>query len=150
MSRSRQRVEVLRQISAIREISKRLAEAKCVAANRDAMLAKDKQQQQQDYLNEAVSGWEDAMAAQYFDPDGTIFWGHAINQASLAVDVAASDTEQCAAILEHAEKHMAGMIANVRSADTLLTKARKKYSYDVENRHLAEQADQITRLEMRR
>jgi hypothetical protein len=150
MNRSRQRVEVLRQIAGIRAISTRLAEAKCVAANRDVVIAQDKQQLEQRYLRDAVSGWEGVMLSPRFDPDSSVFWGHAINQAVSQVDVAANEVADRRAVLEQSEKHMAGMIANDRCADALLSKARKKHLSESENRYLAEQSDQITRSEMRR
>jgi hypothetical protein len=150
MSRSRQRVEALRQISGIRAVSAKLAEAKCVAANRDVLAAQDKQQLKQEHLRDAVSGWEGTMVSPRFDPESTIFWGHAINIAASEADLAASEAAQCGAILKHAERHMAGAIANKKCADTLLSKAQKKHFNDSENRHLAEQADQITRSEMHR
>ena len=150
MSRSRQRVEILRQISGIRAISARLAEAKCVAANQEIVIAHDKHKKQQDHLQDAIGGWQGAISAAHFDPESLIFWGHAINQAVLNVELAGSDVNRCNANLKHAERHLAGMIANEGCAETLLAKARKKHFNDVENRHLAEQADQITRSEMRR
>jgi hypothetical protein len=150
MSRSRRRVETLASISGIRAIAARLAEAKCVAANRDVVAAKDKQQQQQDHLHLTVSGWEGAIAASTFDPASNAFWGHAINKAVAEVEAAADNVAQKDGVLNEARSQLSVKIANERCAGSLLSKARKKRFSEIEDRHLAEQADRITRQEMGR
>jgi hypothetical protein len=150
MSRSRRRVEELRQISGIRAISARLAEAKCVAATQDLAIAHDKMKLEQSSLRDAVSGWESVMLSPCFNPGSSVFWGHAINQAVSQVDVADSVAAKCIGVLDQSKKHMAGMIANKRCSDILYSKALKRYLNEHENRLLAEQADQITRSEVQR
>lgn len=150
MSRSRRRVESLASIAGIRTIAARLAEAKCVAADRDVVAAKDKQLQQQHHLHLTVGGWEGAIAASKFDPASNAFWGHAINMAVSEVETARNHVAQKNGVLNEARSQLSAMIANERCADLLLSKARKKRLSEIEDRHLAEQADRITRLEMRR
>lgn len=150
MSRSRRRVETLASIAGIRAIAARLAEAKCVAADRDVVAAKDKQQQQQDHLQLTISGWEGAIGAPTFDPESNGFWGHAINKAVAGVENAGDNVAQKTGVLNETRSQLSAMIANERCADSLLSKARKKRFSEIEDRHLAEQADRITRLEMRR
>lgn len=150
MSRSRKRVETLASIAAIRAVAARLAEAKCVAADRDVIAAKNKQQHQQDHLHLTVRGWEDAISASTFDPANNAFWGYAINKAVAEVETAGDDVAQKDSILSEARTHMSAMIANEQCADSLLSKARKKRFRELEDGHLAEQADRITRLDMHR
>jgi hypothetical protein len=150
MSRSRRRVETLASIAGIRAVAARLAEAKCVAADRDVVAAKDKQQQRQDHLQRTVSGWEGAIAASTFDPASNAFWGHAINKAVTEVEAAGDNVAQKNGVLNEARSQLSVVIANQRCADSLLSKARNKRFSEIEDRHLAEQADRITRLDMRR
>jgi hypothetical protein len=150
MSRSRRRVETLASIAGIRAIAARLAEAKCVAADRDVVAAKRKQKQQQDHLELTVSGWERAIGASTFDPASNGFWGHAINNSVAEVEIAGDNVAQKNGVLNRDRSQLSVMIANERCAHSLLSKARKKRLSEIEDRHLAEQADRITRLEMRR
>jgi hypothetical protein len=148
MSRSHRRVETLASIAGIRAIAARLAETKCVAADRDVVAAKENQQQQQDHLHITVSGWEGTISESTFDPASNALWGHAINKAVAEVEAARDNVAKKNGVLNDARSHMSTMIANERCADSLLSKARKRRSRELEDRHLAEQADRITRLEM--
>lgn len=145
MNRSRKKVEVLRQIANVRTISVKLAEAQCIAANQTLANAQNSRERLLEKLGAVKDGWAGAVSDSNFNPENVYFWSYAINQAASSAEKAATKSERCLAELNQVKEHMAIMVANEQCAQALLAKATKKHSKDIEEKHLAELSDQITR-----
>jgi hypothetical protein len=145
MSRSRQRVDALRQICGLRDVAAKLAGAVHVAAANGVKLAAQRKVAKEDSLRETVSGWEQTVAATRFDPQSALFWGHAINNAVSEVQGADGDLARCNESAAQAERKMARCVAEQQCADSLLVKSVRKHQAAIEDRSMAELADRFTR-----
>jgi hypothetical protein len=149
MSRSKRRVESLQQILVIRDVGKQLAEAATAAARMAVAVAQDARQSEEAALQESLAAWQKTTQSALFDPGASMLWGRQVNAKVADIAAAEAAERDRNEELEVAESHWAKAIASGRCSETLLTKARRARSIEIENRTSDERADAATRASLR-
>jgi hypothetical protein len=145
MSRSRQRLEAMRNVAELRAICAKLSESRAVSTRRELDRARCDVDTQQTTLNAAVSGWQGALADGAFDPVAASFWGQAVNAGEAGVARAKLRQKDCENADEAAREAFGRSTAYERCACDLLSRARFDRASELLRRQDDDRADDATR-----
>lgn len=145
MSRSRQRLEAMLGVAALRAIGTELARARAAEARRDLERARSHVEIEVQQLDAAVGGWNVAVAGGTFDPLAAAFWGHAVNLGEVGVAEARHAQSEREGADTAARDQFGQATAQERCAADLLRRARFERAVELLQREEDERADQTTR-----
>lgn len=145
MSRSRRRLDEMRQVMALRAVGAKVAEARAVEAQRDLAEAREEARLREQALQETIQSWQASLQVDRFDPMTSGFWGRAVNDGVVQVTHAEDKKKHSESARDWARAQMSKATAYERCAQTLLNKARSHYAREIERKQDDERADHTTR-----